>query len=395
VVSQIWAANPNLSYRQVIDILKNTATDLGTPGWDAQTGAGLVNLVAAVQLAKMTRPEAHSTPSILSPETWSGEGQVTAGERAVQNVTVPPVWRRFYHGWLNEANPTDRFTFTLTRPGPLQFSLNFPGTAVLTDRNGRTVLTGQRQPDGMLYAGGNLNPGTYTLTVGRGSRTTVENYRLVMNFIPGSVGQETPIVTHLPRPRYYPDLVRWTRDQWDEYSGDNTRFDGAIWPGEVDERHKNPASIKNIYTDLSTEILGRRYRMTAGYLYDKSYRKGTGKWHAGIDIGAPAGTAVKTVTGGTVAWTWSSPTAGAFIAINGTDGKQWVYGHLQSLGGFTAGQRINPGQLIGSIGNQSGAHHLHLEVRTANISTGGAHPDQALVKRATMSPLQAYWQLKQ
>ncbi|MCG9886032.1 MAG: S8 family serine peptidase [Cyanobacteria bacterium] len=57
VVSQIWAANPALSYRQVMDILQETATDLGTSGWDLQTGAGLVNLVAAVNLAKATQPK--------------------------------------------------------------------------------------------------------------------------------------------------------------------------------------------------------------------------------------------------------------------------------------------------------------------------------------------------
>jgi subtilisin family serine protease len=57
VVSQIWAANPDLSYRQVIDILKQTATDFGATGWDTQTGAGLVNLAAAIHLAKITAAE--------------------------------------------------------------------------------------------------------------------------------------------------------------------------------------------------------------------------------------------------------------------------------------------------------------------------------------------------
>ncbi|MBD1903891.1 S8 family serine peptidase [Trichocoleus sp. DQ-A3] len=56
-VSQVWAANPGLSYRQVIEILKNTAADLKTPGWDGETGAGLLNMAAAVHLAKATQPE--------------------------------------------------------------------------------------------------------------------------------------------------------------------------------------------------------------------------------------------------------------------------------------------------------------------------------------------------
>jgi hypothetical protein len=83
-MSQIWAANPNLSYRQVIDILKNTATDLGTPGWDAQTGAGLVNMAAAISLARMTVGEGKIDPDdFLIPTTWGGEGIADPTERAV------------------------------------------------------------------------------------------------------------------------------------------------------------------------------------------------------------------------------------------------------------------------------------------------------------------------
>jgi hypothetical protein len=52
--SQVWAANPKLSYRQVMDILQRTATDLNTPNWDEATGAGLLNMAAAVHLAKVT-----------------------------------------------------------------------------------------------------------------------------------------------------------------------------------------------------------------------------------------------------------------------------------------------------------------------------------------------------
>jgi len=84
-VSQIWAANPELSYRQVIDILKQTATDLGATGWDAQTGAGLVNLAAAISLARMTVGEGKIDPDdFWTPTTWSGAGKVSAQERPVE-----------------------------------------------------------------------------------------------------------------------------------------------------------------------------------------------------------------------------------------------------------------------------------------------------------------------
>ncbi|MFB8797796.1 MAG: S8 family serine peptidase [Microcoleus sp.] len=74
--SQVWAANPNLSLAQVKAILKATAVDLGTPGWDIQTGAGLLNLADAVAMAKSPPTGLDVADSILSSnsDVWSGEG---------------------------------------------------------------------------------------------------------------------------------------------------------------------------------------------------------------------------------------------------------------------------------------------------------------------------------
>ncbi len=85
-VSQVWAANPSLSYRQVIQIIKDTATDLKTPNWDDETGGGLLNLESAVALALATVPQEYDVAATLVPETWSGEGKVTPTERASQTM---------------------------------------------------------------------------------------------------------------------------------------------------------------------------------------------------------------------------------------------------------------------------------------------------------------------
>ncbi len=85
-VSQVWAANPSLSYRQVIQIIKDTATDLKTPNWDDETGGGLLNLESAVALALATVPQEYDVSATLVPETWSGEGKVTPTERASQTM---------------------------------------------------------------------------------------------------------------------------------------------------------------------------------------------------------------------------------------------------------------------------------------------------------------------
>ncbi|MDJ1172572.1 S8 family serine peptidase [Roseofilum capinflatum] len=96
-VSQVWAANPELSYRQVVEILKETATDLDAPNGDETTGAGLLNLLAAVQVAKETKPEVYEPEKLLAPLTWGGEGTVTPQERAVSER----FWKNGkYYDWV-------------------------------------------------------------------------------------------------------------------------------------------------------------------------------------------------------------------------------------------------------------------------------------------------------
>ncbi|MCF6191610.1 MAG: S8 family serine peptidase [Candidatus Hydrothermae bacterium] len=52
VAALILSVNSSLSNQQVRDILRNTATDLGTQGWDERYGYGEVNAFAAVQAAQ-------------------------------------------------------------------------------------------------------------------------------------------------------------------------------------------------------------------------------------------------------------------------------------------------------------------------------------------------------
>ncbi|MDB9311896.1 S8 family serine peptidase [Spirulina sp. CS-785/01] len=101
-ISQVWAANPTLHYRQVIEILKDTAMDLNAPGFDVETGAGLLNMAAAVQLAKSMQEEEYDKQLQYVPLTWSGEGKVTPMERAATPnysgysfTTSSPSWSSF------------------------------------------------------------------------------------------------------------------------------------------------------------------------------------------------------------------------------------------------------------------------------------------------------------
>ena len=90
VIATLWAANPHLTPRQVVQTLEATAQDLKTPGWDMKTGLGVLNPEAA-SLAAKTLPNQtllaglgflKTSDSLGSDgEVWSGMGGAIATER--------------------------------------------------------------------------------------------------------------------------------------------------------------------------------------------------------------------------------------------------------------------------------------------------------------------------
>lgn len=106
--SQVWAANPNLNFAQVKEILKASAVDLDTPGWDTGTGAGLLNLGLAVQMALVTEPEAYTPEIIASTGSVGGgfEGQATPGER-------PAFFKKLWNGVKKVFNTVVRIVNTV------------------------------------------------------------------------------------------------------------------------------------------------------------------------------------------------------------------------------------------------------------------------------------------
>jgi LysM repeat protein len=82
IASVVWESNPELSDRQIIDILQQSAIDVNLPSWDRKTGFGVLNLDKAVQLAKETAPQQSTRPEFATPETWGYEGLVKPIERA-------------------------------------------------------------------------------------------------------------------------------------------------------------------------------------------------------------------------------------------------------------------------------------------------------------------------
>jgi hypothetical protein len=198
-VSQVWAANPDLSYRQVLDLLKDTATDLNNPNWDEQTGAGLLNIATAVNLARVTTPEEYDPPELLVSDKWGISDNATPGERPVQKFEgAVPYGRRIYKGWLNDYNPSDEIHFSIDEDSFLQWSLDFPEGSAKLYREDSLPFMGdisnevkldfkarlsnhKENADGWLYKK-QLTPGDYYIKVDKGRIDKKEPYELTLNF---------------------------------------------------------------------------------------------------------------------------------------------------------------------------------------------------------------------
>ncbi|MCT7983796.1 S8 family serine peptidase [Laspinema sp. A4] len=134
VASLVWEANPELNYRQIIEALKSTATDLNIPGEDSETGAGLVNPDAAVAKAKQMTPEEYDPEDFLTPDTWGGEGLVTPEERAAYDLVMGDftsiIWSTNGVNLRSSTNLSDRTDFSVGYNQRLNFDAWTYGEAV-------------------------------------------------------------------------------------------------------------------------------------------------------------------------------------------------------------------------------------------------------------------------
>ncbi len=144
--SLVWAANPDLNYLQVKNLLKLTATDLNVTGLDTQTGAGLLNVDAAVNLAKTTAAEEYDPPDFLTPDTWGGDGIITPDERAAEfrpeSFTLR-VWPPDGVNLRNSPNYDDRGPYNIPQGTYLEFDGWDYGTVSIDPET--------NQPDALFY----------------------------------------------------------------------------------------------------------------------------------------------------------------------------------------------------------------------------------------------------
>jgi hypothetical protein len=93
VAGLVLSVNPSLTGNQVQDILKQSADDLGTQGWDSNYGWGRVNAANAVALAggSVAPPPPPPPPPAPGPDTTRPVISITsptAGSLLASKVTI-------------------------------------------------------------------------------------------------------------------------------------------------------------------------------------------------------------------------------------------------------------------------------------------------------------------
>jgi len=98
-----------------------------------------------------------------------------------------------------------------------------------------------------------------------------------------------------------------------------------------------------------------------------------GHFHSGVDLAAPAGTAVYAAAGGVARWGFDAGGAGLYVLVDAGQGTRVLYCHLSTLG-VAEGDPVMVGQFIGAVGSSglSTGPHLHLEVQIGGRSVDPA-----------------------
>lgn len=88
-----------------------------------------------------------------------------------------------------------------------------------------------------------------------------------------------------------------------------------------------------------------------------------GRSHRGIDIFAPRGREIVSTTGGIVVTVGHTSLGGKVVRVFGPGGQWHYYAHLERFGKVRKGQIIQPGTIVGYVGDSGNARgtppHLH------------------------------------
>jgi len=115
VLAVLFSINPTLSPDEVIELLKNSAADLGPPGWDPYYGWGRINFAAAAAAADASRPV------IASLQLSNGTAVVTVTNQPALSFALgktPALGAATWEIVTNVVLSTHAGVLTLTDPAP-------------------------------------------------------------------------------------------------------------------------------------------------------------------------------------------------------------------------------------------------------------------------------------
>ena len=161
-----------------------------------------------------------------------------------------------------------------------------------------------------------------------------------------------------------------------------------IWAGELTAYAREDAAIQRVIVEkadkaeVPTAVNNPTQASTSGFQWpinatvtsEYGYRihpvYGTRRLHAGMDIGAPGGTAIASANSGIVIFAGRQGGYGNTIIVDHGGGITTLYAHQSRLGA-SVGQAVDRGDIIGFVGATGTAtgNHLHFEVRVNGSPT--------------------------
>lgn len=128
---------------------------------------------------------------------------------------------------------------------------------------------------------------------------------------------------------------------------------GLFTPGLYSGPFVRPAGLPVHARNISSAFGTRWHPLLGGY-----------RFHAGIDLVAPAGTQILATSPGVITEAGWCGGYGYCVTVDHGDGYHTLYGHLSRVD-VIAGQKVTSGQRLGLVGStgQSTGPHLHYEVR--------------------------------
>lgn len=115
--------------------------------------------------------------------------------------------------------------------------------------------------------------------------------------------------------------------------------------------------------------------LTGNYSFTSGFGGRWGSFHGGLDLAAPLGTPIHSVSDGVVVEAGPASGYGNWVQVKMSDGTIVMYGHMASSGVLVhEGQKVTAGDVIALVGSEgfSTGPHVHLEVWKHGMKTDPA-----------------------